>query len=169
MVRVRFKKGSKSAKIVYALDRNRSLTVKELAEMHGVSRQCVWQVLRRAQMTPSPGRPEKKPKVWPKPEPRFGSELPSGIVGAISEQLVAADLFKKGFDVYKSLAANARCDLIVVCRATEKIYRVEVKSASRTPNGSLRCGRTDRNAYDILACLVGDSEITYTPDISERP
>ena len=40
--------------------------------------------------------------------------IPPSSVGAAHEMIVAADLIKRGFDVYRSVSASSRADIIIV-------------------------------------------------------
>jgi len=94
----------------------------------------------------------------------------SSKVGAIKEILVATDLLKRGWEVYRAMSPAAGCDLVAI--RGPLVRRVEVKSAGRKI-GKLRRNtwlfsnkrlRWDR--YDVLALVDHDQEIYYrTVDI----
>lgn len=52
--------------------------------------------------------------------------LPPGTVGAMSELLIAVDLFKKGYEVYRPLSPSCSGDLII--QKNEKTIKVEIRT-----------------------------------------
>lgn len=102
---------------------------------------------------------QKPPK--PPPPPRFGRQLSSGVTGVIAENIVCNDLLMKGFDVYRSATAGGLCDLVVICRETERVCRVEVKAGMVAPSGRLQYPSASRNRYDVLAVVILDGSIVY--------
>jgi len=99
---------------------------------------------------------------------RFGAENPkakyaSPTVGTISELLVAADLLRNGFAVFRAMSPACDCDLIVM--RGRKLCRVEVKTAYKALNSEkLYVSIKDRTLFDVLA-LVRHGQIQYEPDI----
>jgi len=85
--------------------------------------------------------------------------------GAISEYLVVSDLLKNGFNVYRSVSPSAPVDMIAI--KSNKIFRVEVKTAVRWPStGKLNFG-SPKHEYDILAKVVLEENlIVYDPDLN---
>lgn len=100
---------------------------------------------------------------------RFASgTLKIGAVGAVAELLVCTDLLKQGFDVFRSVASNAACDLIAA-HDDGRLCRVEVKSAV-TRNGSTRFKRHrfDTSKHDILALVfLREHRIEYSVSVKE--
>ena len=86
-------------------------------------------------------------------------------LGAISECLVAADLLRKGFDVFQAVSDHASCDFIVLKEGVT--LRIEVKTLQKSANGRdifpvryLQNGRAE-----VLAFVARDgSSIVYRPD-----
>jgi len=61
-------------------------------------------------------------------------DLPTGTTGAIAELVVAADLLKNGWSVFRSVSPHAFCDL-VACK--ESVTRkIEVRTGSALFDGS---------------------------------
>ena len=87
---------------------------------------------------------------------------PFGDLGAMAELIVALDLFKKGFEVYRALSGQASSDLVILYKC--KLYKtIQVKSN--------RCGKkpTHQNfqhCSDILALVDYNHNITYYPPIN---
>lgn len=83
------------------------------------------------------------------------SELDTRRKGMIAEMLVAMDLTRKGFEIYRHMSDMAPCDMIAV--KDERILRVEVKFA-----GSARpryiCFSSK---FDVLAVVAVDESISY--------
>ena len=94
-----------------------------------------------------------------KDNPRTG--LPTGTVGAMSELIAAADLMRKGYDVFRSLSPACPCDLAILIN--DKLLRIEVKTGYRIKSGKLLYAKPLTNRYDIIAVVVGATEVIYTP------
>ena len=63
--------------------------------------------------------------------------LTSSTVGAIAEIVVAIDLMKKGFSVFRGLSPSCYCDLIAVETKTKKKLELEVRTGRRSFSGKL--------------------------------
>lgn len=88
--------------------------------------------------------------------------LPTGTVGAMHELIVAIDLARKGYHVFRALSPACPCDLVVV--APGAVYRVEVTTGYRGRNGRVASPAQkmqNQHKFDVLAIIVGDSEILY--------
>lgn len=94
--------------------------------------------------------------------------LSSATVGAISELIIAADLLRQGFEVFRALSPSCSCDLAILYKS--KLIRVEVRTARRTPLGKLSFAfkQGEGHRHDVLA-LVGDDgrTIEYRPLLSD--
>lgn len=95
-----------------------------------------------------------------KPECLYGS---TGNTGTVAELLVATDLMKQGFEVFKALSPHCSCDLIAF--DGDKCYRIEVKTGYVHPTNGIRYGgkKLDPCRYDVMAVVVlwGDESIRY--------
>lgn len=97
--------------------------------------------------------------------------------GTANELLVAADLMKKGFDVFKALSHNSSCDLIFIDK--NNLYRVEVKTIIKNifKKGTPKCFtehperaapflnknlEKNKDKFDYLA-VVYKTKIKYYP------
>jgi len=90
--------------------------------------------------------------------------LPCGTVGAIAELVVATDLLKKGYDVFRALSPHCSCDLAIL--KNRKLYRIEVRNGYRLKNGKTCCTNKHINA-DILALYIRvENLIIYTPELT---
>lgn len=88
-----------------------------------------------------------------------------GTVGAIAELIVAVDLMKKGYHVFRSMSPSCPYDLITF--RGEEIKRLEVKTAYKTLSGKLYHPKLRNQTFDHLALVVG-TEITYMPALAEE-
>jgi len=92
----------------------------------------------------------------------------TGSVGAASEMLVAADLLLKGYHVFRSMSPACPCDLAIL--KGNKMLRVEVTTAYRTPSGRIQSSKTaavkSSERHDILAYVIRTTqEIIYEPEL----
>lgn len=91
--------------------------------------------------------------------------LPTATTGALAELVVAADLLRRGFEVYRAVSPAAKSDLVIV--RDGRILRVQVKTTYRRANGKLmgRCRATDAlDPSEVWAFVVHGvigSEIAY--------
>jgi hypothetical protein len=92
--------------------------------------------------------------------------LSPSTVGAIAELDVAADLMRRGYDVFRALSPACSCDLAVLKDGA--LLRIEVRSGYRDLKGKARCGvkSKDEGRYDVLAIyLAGETAIVYEPEM----
>ena len=90
-----------------------------------------------------------------------------GALGAISELIVATDLMRRGFEVFRPLSPCCPCDLAFL-RKDGTLTRVEVRTGRDTPTGkvSLATLPKDSDRYELLAVVVADDwRIIYTPEL----
>ena len=84
--------------------------------------------------------------------------------GAMSELLAAADLLKKGFEVYRNVSPCGSVDLII--RKGQTLLSVEVRTARRdTKSNKVYCPRKNIRS-DILALVFKDI-ISYEPELHD--
>lgn len=84
-----------------------------------------------------------------------------GTVGAINELIVAIDLMKKKYDVFRCLSPNSNFDLAVIYK--DKIYKIEVTTGVNALNGKILYPPKDKNKFDILAIATKCGKIIYDP------
>lgn len=91
-----------------------------------------------------------------------------GSIGAAAELWVCADLLRQGYDVFRSVASNAACDLIVSTQ-DGRLCRVEVKSAiSRRGGVEFKRHRFDKSKHDVLALVfLRENRMLYTPSVPD--
>lgn len=142
---------------------NPGITTLEAVHALGISRQRLYQLvaseglkLRDARVRVAPGN--KAPPLL-----HISDKVGPKAAGGISELIVAVDLLRRGLDVYRSMTSGGQCDLVAIDRATEKVTRVEVKSAKRDGNGRVMCGVGLTNKFDVLAKVLPNGEIIYDP------
>lgn len=91
-----------------------------------------------------------------------GSVLSSSMKGSISELVVAVDLMKRGWDVYRALSPAAPTDLIAI--RDNQTIKIEVRSGSRDKNSSLCFPRfKDRDSFSDQYAVVEGKDIFYIP------
>ena len=142
------------------------ISAREAAEKLGISRQRLYQILKTegivlARPTTILARPVEKLKS------KFGSHpgLPPYVVGEMNELLVAIDLLKLGYDVYRSVTGRGLCDLVAISRETGVATRVEVKTAYNV-KGRVQSSNGAQNKFDVMARVFWNGEITYDPPLS---
>lgn len=148
------------------ISRNPKITAREAAEKLGVSRQRLYQILKTegivlARPTTILSRPVEKVKE------KFSKHegLPPYVVGEMNELLVAIDLLKLGYDVYRSITGRGLCDLVAVHRVHGNAVRIEVKTAYNV-KGKVLASRGAQNKFDVLARVFWNGEIQYDPPLS---
>jgi hypothetical protein len=92
-------------------------------------------------------------------------DVNNGVVGTISELLVAADLLARGWEVYLSITRSRGHDAIAI--KNERIVTIEVRSACRNRYGSLSFNRTSRDRSQVYALVVSGEPVIYKPDIDD--
>lgn len=81
--------------------------------------------------------------------------------GVTAELIVAADLQSKGYQVYLPVSPICPCDMVAIDRGWNT-FRVQVKRATTSPTGAIRCDiRKDIGRFDLLAVVVDDIRIEY--------
>ena len=93
-----------------------------------------------------------------------GSGLPTATTGVISELVVACDLLRRGFEVFRAVSGACSCDLAVIKNG--KLLRIEVKTSYKNKyTGKLIVPGHKKQNLDILAVVVNGSEVTYLPEL----
>lgn len=90
--------------------------------------------------------------------------IATATTGALSELIVAADLMRRGYSVFRALSPACDCDLAVLKEG--RLLRIEVRTGRRSPAGALMVPRGDPTKYDILAICrpsAVDGFIEYEP------
>lgn len=90
--------------------------------------------------------------------------ISTGAVGALSELVAAVDLMKRGYAVFRALSPDCSCDLAIV--KDKELWRVEVKTGYRYPNGKIyypvSSKKQSLELYDVLAVVINAaSEVLY--------
>lgn len=109
--------------------------------------------------------PDFDTTVWADSNSNIACKI--GAVGATGELLVAADLLRQGFDVFRSVASNAACDLIALMG--NRLCRIEVKCAVIDKHGRVRFKHLgfDPAKHDVLALVfLKDCRIEYRPTLA---
>lgn len=101
-------------------------------------------------------------EAYRKLNPRLNDGLSPGTVGAIAELVIAVDLMKKGYEVFRAMSPSASCDLLV-CKGG-KFLRIEAKTATRQVNGAIVHGSHDPANSDAVALYDRLTEtVLYRP------
>lgn len=84
--------------------------------------------------------------------------------GTLGELIVASDLLKRGYEVFRALHPDASCDLVAIKNG--KVSRIEVRTGKRLKENKLTYGSNKMrkgNRYDIMAIYLRDDggEVVY--------
>ena len=87
-----------------------------------------------------------------------------GATGAASEMTVCSDLLRRGYHVFRSVAPDGICDILIL--REDGILRVEVKTGYRNKDGSVMWPKITKQigCHDVLAVVVL-GEIHYKPEL----
>lgn len=93
-------------------------------------------------------------------------KISPGKSGAVSELVVSADLLTRGYEVFRAVAQDGSCDMIILKNGS--LQRVEVRTGYKTDDGKIKATTTrlDPKKYDVLAIVIAGREICYHPDIA---
>lgn len=100
--------------------------------------------------------------------PSTTTNLLKGHLGAAGEITVCADLLRKGYSVFRSVAFDSPYDLVI--SSGRKMYRVEVKTSRRRKRSrTIQSGLAGRQKgiADFLAIALEDGEIVYKPSLPD--
>jgi predicted AAA+ superfamily ATPase len=88
--------------------------------------------------------------------------------GAFCELVIAADLLRRGYEVFRSVSAHSSCDL--VCIKNRESLRVEVKTAHQIKGVLWRTRELDHDV-DLVAFYVreNDSIVYFAGDEEVQP
>lgn len=92
----------------------------------------------------------------------FGTQLSTGTIGTIGELVVAADLMRRGYEVFRALSPACSSDLIILvgCRA----IRIEVRTGYTTTKGV--SWSREKFRADVFAVVLHDSSpVIYEPSL----
>jgi len=92
--------------------------------------------------------------------------LSNGVVGAISELMVASDLLVKGFEVFRSVSPACSCDIVALKEG--KLKRIKVRTAYRNSvsNKLYFCKNETDTLCDHYAAVIQETgEIVYVPEL----
>ena len=87
--------------------------------------------------------------------------LASATTGALHELMVAADLLRKGYSVFRALSPSCPGDLAVIFPDGMKL--VEVTTGYRSATGRLNWPPHAEHTFDILAIVEHTGCISYFP------
>lgn len=96
-----------------------------------------------------------------------GLKLARISAGVLCELIVTADLYSRGWEIFKPFSHAACCDLIAI--RGEDVLRMEVKAGYRIGNRQSRAKGTVRpnQKFDCLAIVCDDHDITYQPPLEQ--
>lgn len=88
----------------------------------------------------------------------------TGVRGAISELLVAADLLERGYEVFRAVSQSCSCDLVAT--KPNVFLSIEVRTGKRLLHGNLNHSRNNVRAMILaVVCHNEDDMIYYVPNI----
>ena len=92
----------------------------------------------------------------------LSTKIATGNLGAGNELLVCVDLLFRGFEVFRTIAQNSKCDLIA--RKNGTIFTIEVRTAIVAPGPDLRptCAKRPTDECDVWAIVFpADMRVAY--------
>lgn len=149
-----------------------TLPPKKIAELLGVSRQRVYQVLKASgQQLPAIQYTPREYGRRRTPKPRVITGIACGpvnctIAGTVSELLVAADLLARGWQVFLPLVKTSKLDLLATSRDGKSVLRFEVRSGVRHGN-RVTFAKKVISEHDYYGIVVAGEAVTYEPDLPE--
>jgi hypothetical protein len=91
--------------------------------------------------------------------------LVTGTVGALHELMVACDLMRRGFALFRALSPSCSCDMVMLSGG--KAIRIEVTTGYYNEfHQKVVHPNKDESRFDLLA-VVHPNGIYYKPDISQ--
>ncbi len=95
--------------------------------------------------------------------PHEGLGLTTGAIGAISELVVAAELLRRGYDVFRNVAPTGKVDLVAMKQ--EKVVKVQVRTGRISPStGTLNYPKQGISGCDVVAVAMCENVRYFTPD-----
>jgi len=85
--------------------------------------------------------------------------LPSATVGTIGELVVATDLLKKGYEVYRPLSPSCSADLLV--EKEQKIFKIEIRTGYIQKDGKLVYSHINIRASILAIVVHSENKIYY--------
>ena len=92
--------------------------------------------------------------------------IPAGTVGTISELIVATDLLKKGYEVYRPLSPSCSADLLA--EKKDKIFKIEVRTGYKNLKGKIFFPPNNIKAPIIGVVLLKENSIKYISIASKQ-
>lgn len=79
---------------------------------------------------------------------------------------MVVDLYKKGYEVFRSTSPNSSCDLVAL--KSGESFKVEVKTGALNPRsgGLYHSAIKKTNKYDVLAIVLNETTVVYKPELS---
>lgn len=140
-----------------------TLSITEVARIVGLSRQRVYQIKERYGLSFRSSDSWQDRRVTPQDPPEVPTlKIERSWTGAISEMLAAADLIRRGWEVYHSMAGTGKFDLAAFKGA--RVLRVEVKSVQRAHH---KRKDVDWSRCDVLAKVQADGNVFWDPFVPD--
>jgi len=86
----------------------------------------------------------------------FSKQITTGTVGAISELIVATELMKNGYEIYRAISPSSSCDLLGLKGG--KLYSFEVRTGYHNKKKDKVSYSKARIKANYVAVVVFDSE-----------
>lgn len=94
---------------------------------------------------------------------RLHYNLSHGTAGALAELIVATDLIKRGFELYRAMSQSSSCDLLAL--KNKKLYDFEVRTGYRNKKGSYFYSKHSIKGAYLAIVIHKTNEIIYEPKI----
>lgn len=97
--------------------------------------------------------------------PAYAVKLHTGTIGALSEIVIASDLMRRGYHIFRAMSPASPFDLVAV--NNDQMLRIEVRTGKIQANGDAACTFTnqDEGRSDVLAIVLMGTEIVYWPPL----
>lgn len=93
---------------------------------------------------------------------QWGKQLAPAVSGTVGELIVATDLMKRGYHVFRAMAWTCPCDLIAMDVESNRLLRVECKAGRVTRvSKKLKFVKPEQGRYDVLAVIAQDHSVYY--------
>ncbi len=160
--------GTTRERLAGLLAEDPEISAPDAAEILGVSRQRVHQILKSLGVKRGPIR--RRIQRTPRPKVLTGGVrvgLTATMKGTVGELLVAADLLQRGYQVFTPITRHtASVDLVILDIGGTSVERIEVKTAKRR-EGRLIYTAPAHERYDRLAIVATGEEVIYKPAFPE--
>lgn len=93
-------------------------------------------------------------------------KIANNTVGAMSELFVAADLMKRGYNVFRAVSPSCFCDLIAI--KNDNMLNIEVRTGYVNNNGSLCFPKNTRGKISCFGIYERNTSKVYYLDLDKK-